>query len=238
MLLRYCKGIADCHGIKVGGVKKLIHNLGDKVNYVVHYKNLKYYLSLGMKLIKIHRILSFKQSNWLKSYVEFNTVKRNQSPDEFSKNMCKLLNNCIYGKSIENMRQRMNVKLINDKKLYQRYINKSNFISLKIFDKNFVAVHCSKTALTLNKPIYVEFCILELSKLLMYQFHYDYVLKTFDNVKLLITDTDSLVYEIKGSNVYEQCFKDKHLFDFSGYSKDSNYYDDSNKKGLGKEYKE
>ena len=68
----------------------------------------------------------------------------------------------------------------------------------------------------------------------MYQFHYDYVLKTFDNVKLLFRDTDSLVYEIKNGSVYEQCFKDKELFDFSGYSKDSVYYDDSNKKKLGK----
>ena len=76
--------------------------------------------------------------------------------------------------------------------------------------------------MTLNKPIYVGFCILELSKLLIYQFHYDYVLKTF-NAKLLFTDTDSLVYEIKYSNVYDQCFKDKHLFDFSGYPKDPIY---------------
>ena len=88
--------------------------------------------------------------------------------------------------------------------------------------------------MTLNKPSYVGFCILELSKLLMYQFHYNYVLKTFDNARLLFTDTDSLVYEIKGGNVYDQCFKDKQLFDFSGYSKDSVYYDDSNKKVLGK----
>ena len=82
----------------------------------------------------------------------------------------------------------------------------------KIIDKNFIAVHCSKKVLTLNKPIYVGFCILELSKLLMYQFHCDYVLKTFDDVKLLFKDSDSLVYEIRGGNVYEQCFKDKELF--------------------------
>ena len=107
-------------------------------------------------------------------------------------------------------------------------------MSQKIIDKSLVAVHCSKKILTLNKPIYVGFCILELSKLLMYQFHYDYILKTFDNVKLLVTDTDSLVYEIRGGNVYEQCFKDKELFAFSGYSKDSIYYCDSNKKKLGK----
>ena len=68
----------------------------------------------------------------------------------------------------------------------------------------------------------------------MYQFHYDYVSKTFNDARLLFTDTDSLVYEIKDGNVYEQCFKDKHLLDFSGYSKDSIYYDDSNKKVLGK----
>ena len=87
------------------------------------------------------------------------------------------------------------------------------------------AVHCSKTVLTLNKLIYVGFCILELQKLLLYQFHYDCVLKTFDNIKLLFTDTDSLVYEIKNSNVLYQCFKDKHLFDFSGYPKDSVFFE-------------
>ena len=81
----------------------MIPNLGDKTKYVVHYKNLKYYLSLGMKLAKIRRILSFKQSNWLKSYVDFNTRKRKQSDNEFSKGLYKLLVNCIYGKSIENI---------------------------------------------------------------------------------------------------------------------------------------
>ena len=106
-------------------------------------------------------------------------------------------------------------------------------MSSKIRDKDFVAVHCSKKVMTLNKPICVGFCILELSKLLMYQFHYNYVLKTFD-AKLLFTDTDSLVYEIKSGNVYDQCLKDKHLFDFSGYPKNSVYYCVLNKKVLGK----
>ena len=115
-----------------------------------------------------------------------------------------------------------------------RCVNKPNFISHKIFDKNFVAVHCVKTVLTLNKPIYVGFSILELSKLLMHQLHYNYVLKTFDSVKLLFTETDSLVYKIKDDNVYDQCFKDKHLFNFSGYPKDSVYYDGLSKKMLGK----
>ena len=115
-----------------------------------------------------------------------------------------------------------------------KILNRPDFVSQKIIDKNFVAVHCKKKVLTLNKPIYVGFCVLELSKLLMYQFHYEYVLNTFNNVKLLFTDTDSLVYEIRGGNVYEQCFKDKELLDFSGYDKNSTYFDDSNKKVLGK----
>ena len=92
--------------------------------------------------------------------------------------MYKLLNNCIYGKSIKNIRHRINVQLINDKSTYLKCANKPSFISSKIIDKNFVVVHCSKTVLTLSKPIHVGFCILELSELLMYQFHYDYVLKT------------------------------------------------------------
>ena len=184
MLSKYCKDIADWYDIQVGDVKKLIPNPDDKIKYVVHYKNLKYYLSLGMKLVKIHKILYFKQSNWLKSHADLNTEKRKQSNDEFNKNLGKLLNNCIYGKSIQNIRMRMNVKLINDKKVYLKCVKKPNFISQKIIDNNFVAVHCSKKVLTLNKPIYVGFCILELSKLKMYQFHYDYVLKTFNDKRL------------------------------------------------------
>ena len=140
-----------------------------------------------MKLVKVHRILSFKQSNWLKKYVDFNTEKRKESNDEFNKNLYKLLNNCIYGKSIENIRKRINLKLVSDKKVYQKCVTRPNFISQKIFDENFV-VHCSKTVLTLNKPIYVRFSILELSELLRCQFHYNHVSKTF-SAKLLFTDT-------------------------------------------------
>ena len=93
MLSNYCKDIVDKHNIKVGGVKKIIPNFYDKIKYPVHYKNLKYYLSLGMKLIKIHRILSFKQKNWLKVFTDFNTMKRQESNDEFNKNLYKLFNN-------------------------------------------------------------------------------------------------------------------------------------------------
>ena len=138
MLSNYCKDIVDLYSIEVGGVKKLIHNLYNKFEYVIHYNNLLYYLSLGLKLIKIHKVLSFKQSDWLKKYVDFNTDKRKKRPDEFSKNLYKLLINCIYGKSEENQRKKINVKLVNDNKTFQKVVNKPNFVSQKIFKKNFV----------------------------------------------------------------------------------------------------
>ena len=134
---------------------------------------------------------------------------------------------------MENIRKRISVKLISNSKDYLRCVSKPNFISQKIFDKNFIVAHQTKSVLTLNKPIYVGFSILELSKLFMYKFHYDYVCNKYD-ANLLFTDTDSLVYETNSKDVYEQCFKDRRLFDFSGYSIDSKYYDSTNKKVLGK----
>ena len=217
------------YGIKVGGVNKLVPNLRDKIKCVVHYRNLRYCLSLRMKFIKVHRILKFKQSNWLKEYIEFNTEKRKNAVREFKKSLFKLLINCIYGKSMENIRKRISVKLINNSKDYLRRVSKPNFVSQKIFDKNFIAVNQIEFVLTLNKPIYVGLSILELSKLLMYKFHYDYVCIKYD-AKLLFTDTDSLVYETNSEDVYEQYFKDRELFDFSGYPIDSKYYDSTSKK--------
>ena len=96
-----------------------------------------------------------------------------------------------------------------------------------MFSRDFIAIHQIKSVLTLDKSIYVRFCILELSKLLMYKFHYECVKNKFD-AKLLFTDTDSLVYEIKGKDVYEKSFQDRELFDFSNYPVNSKYYDPKN----------
>ena len=96
MLSDYCKKIADEYEIKVGDVKKLIPNLGNKTNYVVHYRNLQLYLSLGMKLTKIHRVLKFKQSDWMKKYIDFNTEKRTNAANSFEKDFFKLMINSVY----------------------------------------------------------------------------------------------------------------------------------------------
>ena len=130
-----------------------------------------------MKLSKIHRILKFKQSNWLKEYIDFNTEKGKNAISNFKKNLFKLMINSIYVKTTENLRKRINFRVINNSKDYIRCVGKPNFISQKIFNKNFVAVHQVKAVLILDKPTYVGFSILELIKLSMYKSHYEYIKK-------------------------------------------------------------
>ena len=125
---------------------------------------------------------------------------------------------------MENLRKRINVRLVNNKKDFLKYTSRPTFVTHKIFGKNYAAIHEIKPVLILNKPIYVGFTVLELSKWLMYDFHYNFIKKNF-NAELLFTHTDSLTYEIKSENVYKEFFKRKDLFDFSNYSKDSEFFD-------------
>ena len=192
MLSDYCKKIADEYGIKVGDFEKLITNLGDKTNYMLHYRNLQLHLSLGMKLTKIHSVLRFKQSDWVKKYIDFNTKKRMNAANSFEKDFFKLMINSVYGKTMENLRKRINVRLINNEKDFLNYTSRPARIIHKIFAKNYAAIYEIKLVLTLNKPSYVGFNVLESSKWLMYDFHYNFVTKKFD-AKLLFTDTDSLM---------------------------------------------
>ena len=142
--------------------------------------------------------------------------------------------NSVYGKTMGNLRKRINVKLINNTKDYVKSFSRPTFVSQKMFSKNLVAIHKIKPILLLNKPIYVGFSVLEFSKLLMYDFHYNYFKEKYD-ARLLFTDTDSLVYKIKGvDDIYEKNYSDKHLFDFSNYPKDLKFHDDTNIKVIGK----
>ena len=176
----------------------------------------------------------------MKIYLDFNTDKRTNATNSFEKDFFKLMNNSVYGKTMENLRKRINVRLIISAKDYRKYVSKTRFVSQKIFSENFVAIHETKSVLTLNKPIHVRFSILDLSKLLMHEFHYNYIKRKY-NDNLLFTDTDSLVNEIETNDVYEDFYKDKGLFDFSDYPKDSKFFDLFNKKVTGKmkdEFKE
>ena len=189
-----------------------------------------------MKLTKIHRVLQFKQSNWMKKYIDFNTEKRKNTANDFEKDFFKLMINSVYGKTMENLRKRINVRFVNNKKDFLEYASRSTYVTHKLFNKMFAAIHEIKPVLILNKPIYVGFTVLYLSKWLiwlMYDFHYNFIKKNF-SADLLFTDTDSLTYEIKSENVYKEFYKWKNLFGFSNYSKDSTFYDDTNKKVIGK----
>ena len=120
-----------------------------------------------------------------------------------------------------------------DEKKLDKLTSKPTFVSSKIFNENLVAVHYVKETLTLNRPAYVGMCILDLSKTLMYDFHYNYMKKKFDNrARLLFTDMDSLTYEIEAEDVYKDFWNDKDMFDNSHYPENSPYYCNANKKSL------
>ena len=118
MLSKYCLNIGNEYGIKIGGVNKLVPNLGNKSKYVVHYKKFQSYLLLRMKLTKTHRILKFKQSGWLKKYIDFNTDKRKNAANSLEKDFFKLMNNSVFGKAMENLRKRISSKFVNNAKDY------------------------------------------------------------------------------------------------------------------------
>ena len=235
MLSDYCKKIADKFNISSGLVHKLIPTLNDKEKYILHYRNLQSYLSLGLKLKKIHRVLEFNQSPWLKQYIDFNTQKRTHAKNSFEKDFFKLMNNSVFGKTMENIRKRVDVRLVTSKEKLLKLASKPTYVSSKIFNENLVAVHKIKETLTMNRPAYIGMCILDLSKTLMYDFHYNYIKHTYGNkAKLLFTDTDSLTYEIETKDAYADFWKNKDKFDNSDYNKESPFYNDSNKKVIGK----
>ena len=140
-----------------------------------------------MVVEKVRKVLKYKQSDWLKGFVKFNTKKRMNAAKKFEKVFFKLIINSVYGKTMENVRKRVNVKMVNNGRDYLKAVSRPSFFSQKILDKNLVAIHKVKPVLLLNKPIYVGFSILELSQRIMYDWHYNYFVKKFD-CSLLFTE--------------------------------------------------
>ena len=211
----FCPERVECKN----GVEKLIPNLKDKTKYVIHYKNLIQCLRAGMKLKKIHRGIKFIESEWMKLYIEMNTNLRTKAKNNFEKDFFKLMNNSVFGKTMENIRNRVNVKLVNTQEKFKKLSAKPNYKGRKIFSENLISVHMKKTSLTMNKPVYLGMCILDLSKTIMYDFHYNYIKPKYgDKAKLLFTDTDSLMYEIETEDFYKDISEDiKDRFDTSDY---------------------
>ena len=184
--------------ISINKIDKLTPNLYNKTKYILHLKNLQLYLSLGLKPAKIHKVLAFDQKQWMRPYITLNTNLRTASKNDFEKDFFKLMNNSVFGKTMENIRNRVDIRLVNEEKQAKKLVSKPTLEGRKIFCEDLAAVHMERTKIMFDKPIHVGFCILDLSKTLMYDFHYNYIVKKYgQKQKLLFTDTDSLVYEIK-----------------------------------------
>ena len=228
--LTYPENLHDLHNdyplaperVTVNKVEKLIPNLNDKKNYVIHHETLKLYLSLGLKLTKIHRGITFEESAWLKHYIDLNTNLRAKATNDFEKDFFKLMNNSVFGKTMENIRNRVDIRLVTRESQAKKLTCKPNYQHHTIFCENLTAVHMKKVSLKFNKPVYLGMSILDLSKTLMYDFHYNYIKPKYgDSAKLLFTDTDSLAYEIQTEDFYRDISSDVELrFDTSNYPKD------------------
>ena len=203
----------------VNGVEKLICHFKPRKNYVVHYRNLRQYLEMGMRITAVHRGISFNQSFWMEPYIRKNAELRKTAANSFEKGFFKLMNNSVFGKTIENIRKRQNIILVDDRKKAVKLTSRPNFDRATIFDKNLIAVHMKKTEVYFNKPVYVGQAILDLSKTLMFNFHYNYIQKKYkDRAELLFTDTDSLMYQIYTDDFYKDTSHDiETKFDTSDY---------------------
>ena len=208
--------------LKVNKVEKLIPNLWDKKKYVLHCKNLKLYLGLGLKLQKIHRGIKFREEPWMKSYIGLNTDLRTKGKNDFEKDFFKLMNNSVFGKTMENIRNRVDVRLVGDIGKAKKLIAKPNLKHWTRFDENLIGVHLNRTKLVYNKPVFCGMSILDLSKTLIYDFHYRYILPKYEKKqKLLFTDTDSLCYEIETEDFFKDIAGDvEKNFDTSNFPKD------------------
>ena len=213
--VKYRKGLQENHNelpfltekMKIGREEKLVPK--DKKRYVVNIKALEEALKHGLKFKKVHPVIAFQQSIWMKAYIMLNTRLRKDAKNEFEKDFFKLMNNSIFGKTMENIRNHKDMKLVTSDKKYLKYVMKPNFKDGHPFSKHLFAVEMGKTKIKMNKPVYLGQAILDLSKTLMYEFHYGYMRPKYGSkVKLCYMDTNSFVYEIETEDFYRDIAND------------------------------
>lgn len=211
----------DIMGEKASRFPKLLLTLLDKEKYVIHYRMLKLALQHGLVLKKVHRILKFKQQRWLKPYIDLNTQHRQMAKNKFEIDFFKGLNNSVFGKTMENVRARVDIKLANKwngRCGARMLIARPNFKRYTIFDEEFVAIELQKTHVLMDKPIAVGMCILDISKLTMYSFLYDFLKPKYgDKCRLAYTDTDSFILDVEVDDFYEVMREHIAKFDTSDY---------------------
>ena len=182
---------------KVNKCEKLICSIEDKEKYVIHITVLKQALNHGLKLEKVQRVIKFNKRAWLKLYIDMNTKNRTKAKNEFEKDFFKLMNNSVFGKTIENVRKHRDIKLVTTDEKRNKLVSEPNYHTTKRFSENLLAIEMKKTKVKMNKPVYLGMSILDISKTLMYKFWYDYIKPKYgDRAKLCYTDTDSFIFHI------------------------------------------
>ena len=233
----YQRGLMADLNLDMPNTEKLVLTLEDKEKYVTHYSNLQFYLKQGMRLKKVHRVIEFDQEPWMEPYIRMNTEFRKQAKSDFETDFYKLMNNSVFGKTMENLRNRVDVKIVRDWETdkIRKLLSSPSFDRFTVFGNDMAGIHMRKTKLVLNKPVYTGMTILENSKILMYEFYHNYLKARYSHkCELVYTDTDSLILKIQTEDVYKDMQEHSWLYDTSNYPKDHPLYDNRNKKVLGK----
>ena len=241
--VKYPKELHDLHSdlpflperMEINKCKKFACNLYDKKKYVVHINLLKQALNHGLQLKEIHRIIEFNQEAWLKQYIDMNTELRKAAKNDFEKDLFKLMNNSVFGKTMENIRNHRNIKLVTTDKKRSKLVSEPNYHTINLISEYLSIIEMKKTKIKMGKPIYLGLSILEISNALMYEFWYDYMKPKYGNkVKLCYTDADSFIINIKTNDFYEDIASDvENRFDTSNYEVKRSLPMGKNKKVIG-----
>ena len=201
----------------------------------MHIKSLKQALNHGLKLKKVHRIIEFSQEEWLKPYIDMNTELRKLAKNDFGKDFFKLMNNSVFGKTMENIRKHGDIKLVTTDKRRSKLVSEPNYHTINYNSEDSSIIEMNKTKVKMNKPIYLGLSILEISKILMYEFWYDYMKPKYgNNVKLCYMDTESFIMNIKTEDFYKDISNDvENRPDTSNYEVDRSLPTRKNKKVIG-----
>ena len=221
--------------MEVNECKKLVCNIFNKKKYVAHINTLKQALNHGLKLEKIRRVIEFNQGPWLKPYIDMNTELRKEAKNDFEEHLFKLMNNSVFGKTMENIRKHRDIKLVKTDKKRNKLVSEPNYHIINLISEDLSIIQMKKANVKMNKPIYLGLSILEISKTLMYEFWYHYMKPKYHNdVKLCYIDTDCFIMNIKTNDFYEDIASDvENRFDTSNYEVNRQLATGKNKKIIG-----
>ena len=210
--------------MKINKCTKLKCTIQNKENYVIHIRALKQAVSHRLELTKVHRTIEFDQEAWLKPYIDMNTDLRKQAKNDFEKDFFKLMNNSVFGKTMKNVRNHRDIKIVTTDKRRSILASEPNYHSTKYISKDLLIMAIKKTEVKMDKPIYIGQAILDLSQTLMYEFWYDYIKPKYGNkARLCYMDTDIFVIYIETEDFYEDIANDvERWFDTSSYDKKDN----------------